>query len=143
MALLADEGYLTDLRTAVAGFIAAKYLAVKHPIVGIIGTGTQARLQLQMLQDYQDVYVWGRSAENVKSFIAEFPFVKVVASPQDIAAKCNLIITTTPATQPVLKAEWIRPGTHITAVGTDAPGKCELDLCEGGYLCGGFKAAVC
>ena len=135
VALLNDEGYLTDLRTAVAGLIAAKYLAVM-PIksIGIIGTGTQARLQLQLLKHITnclEVYVWGRSQENAMSFKSEmtkFGFnINIAQSPKVVAENCDLIITTTPSKQPILQADWIRPGTHITAVGADATGKQELD----------------
>jgi ornithine cyclodeaminase len=134
-ALLLDEGYLTNLRTAAAGGVAAKYLA--PPVVsriGICGTGVQARLQLQTLGQLiscRDVIVWGRSAERVKSYAAEMGAkgfcVVVAADPAEVAARSDLIITATPSTNPLFKVEDVRPGTHITAVGSDTPSKNELD----------------
>jgi ornithine cyclodeaminase len=134
-ALLVDEGYLTDMRTAAAGGVAAKYLAPKKiKRIGIVGTGVQARLQLDMLQnvtDCREAMVWGRNrarTERYKSEMAEQGFkVEAAARIEELAESCNLIVTTTLAREPLLKAKDIRPGTHITAVGADAPGKQELD----------------
>jgi ornithine cyclodeaminase len=134
-ALLLEEGYLTDLRTAAAGAVAAKHLAPKKvERIGIIGTGVQARLQLELLKfvtECREVLVWGRHAEKqarFKSDMAPHGFsVEIAADSNEVARKCNLIVTTTAAREALLKAADIRPGTHITAVGADAPGKQELD----------------
>lgn len=134
-ALLLDEGYLTDLRTAAAGAIAAKYLAPKVvKRVGIIGTGVQARMQLKMLQEVtscREVVVWGRDEngrDRYKLEMAREGFsVAAVARIEELTASCNLIVTTTSARAPLLQSTAIRPGTHITAVGADAKGKQELD----------------
>lgn len=134
-AILLDEGYLTDLRTAAAGAIAAKYLARK-PVhrIGMIGTGTQARLQLKMLRNVtpcRDVVVWGRNPARTSQYCvaaSQLGFnITSVSRPDEIAAHCDLIVTATPSTKPLLFADQIRPGTHITAVGADAAGKQELD----------------
>lgn len=134
VALLQDEGYLTNLRTAIAGLIAAKYLAPKEITrIGIIGTGVQARLQATLLKrvtNCRHLMVWGRTPQNVSRYIDEMgPEFRVeqALSPADICQKCNLIITTTSARAPLLWAKDVRPGTHITAVGGDAPGKQEID----------------
>ncbi len=133
--LLQDEGYLTDLRTAIAGLICAKYLAPQsiHGI-GIFGTGTQARLQLQLLKLFtscKNVYVWGRTAEKLATFKAAMAMdgfdIKTTLSAQTVLQNCNLIITTTPSQQPLFSAKDVHPGTHITAIGADSPGKQELD----------------
>ncbi len=134
--ILLDEGHLTDLRTAVAGAIAAKYLAPKSVRgIGIVGTGIQARLQLQFLAqvtDCRQVVVWGRSQDKLDAYHAEMAphgfSIKTTLDMAELGAACNLIVTTTPASKPLLLAEHVQPGTHITAVGADAPHKQELEL---------------
>ncbi len=135
IAVLQDEGYLTNLRTAIAGLIAAKYLAPREvSAIGVIGTGVQARLQVHLLKHYtncRNVVVWGRNTQNVCTYIEEmtpagFQIVEA-SSPSEVCKECSLIITTTPAREPLIWAKDIQPGTHITAVGADAPGKQELD----------------
>jgi ornithine cyclodeaminase len=135
IALLQDEGYLTDLRTALAGLIAARYLAPKKvTAIGVLGTGGQARLQVQYLKSQttcREVYVWGRSPERVEEYVRDMEShefdVHRAATAAEVARTCNLIITTTASKEFLLRADDIRPGTHITAMGTDAPGKQELD----------------
>jgi ornithine cyclodeaminase len=134
-ALLLDEGYLTDMRTAAAGAVAAKYLAPKTiKRVGIIGTGVQARMQLEMLKEVtscREVVVWGRDEKKQERYKLEMAregfSVMAVARSQELTASCNLIVTTTSARAPLLHSTQICPGTHITAVGADARGKQELD----------------
>ena len=134
VAILLDEGYLTDVRTAAAGAVAAKYFAPKNiKAIGILGTGSQAKMQLQYLQrtkPCKTVWVWGRTAENVARFNEEIGGdfdIHSAESPSEVAQNCNLIVTTTPSELPLLKAGDIRPGTHITAVGSDTSDKQELD----------------
>ncbi len=134
-ALLLDECYLTDIRTAIAGLIAARLLAPRQiRAIGILGTGVQARLQLEMLKkctSTRRVYVWGRGRDSADACVQDLQAAgfkaQPVESPGYIADQCNLIITATAAREPLLAANRIRPGTHITAVGADAPGKQELD----------------
>lgn len=133
--VLLDEGHLTDVRTALAGAVAAKHLAPRDGgPVGIIGTGVQARLQLRYLRGVvkcDQAVVWGRDAAKraryCEDMAAEGFRVDVAASAVDLAARCRLIVTTTPASAPLLFASDIRPGTHITAIGSDTPHKQELD----------------
>ncbi len=133
--ILLDEGHLTDVRTAVAGAIAARYLAPKHvEQIGVVGTGVQARLQLQYLKsvtDCRDVLVWGRGREQLEHYRADMePHGFSIATTMDtseILRTCNLVVTCTPATSPLLHASDLRPGTHITAVGSDTPEKQELE----------------
>ncbi len=134
VAVLLDEGYLTDIRTAAAGALAAKYFAPKNiKAIGIIGTGIQAKLQLQYLQKTnpcKTVWVWGRTKENAQKFKNELKGdfdIQIANTPAEVAQNCNLIVTTTPSESVLLKAEDIRPGTHITAVGSDTSDKQELD----------------
>ncbi|MFA6916856.1 MAG: deaminase [Parachlamydiales bacterium] len=135
LAILLDEGYLTELRTAAAGCVAAKYLAPKNiSCVGIVGTGAQAFYQLQLLShatQCRKVMVWGRNDAKVNKFIQHPALsdwnISPAASLDTLTLNCNLIVTTTSSTEPLLFADQIRPGTHITAVGADDSGKQELD----------------
>jgi ornithine cyclodeaminase len=134
-AILLDEGQLTDIRTAVAGSIAAKHLAPESVRrIGIVGTGTQARLQLRYLKAVtpsRDVLVWGRGQTQLNAYIHEMTphgfRVETTMDTDAILGTCNLIVTTTPAAKPLLKVEHLQSGTHITAVGSDTPQKQELD----------------
>ncbi|HEV2124350.1 MAG TPA: ornithine cyclodeaminase family protein [Chloroflexota bacterium] len=135
VALLHDEGHLTDVRTAVAGQIAAAHLAPTLVTrIGILGTGTQAWLQLRYLQTVtpcREVLVWGRREEALQRYrndMAALGFkVATTGQASEVAATCNLIVTTTPSTEALLRSEDVRAGTHITAVGSDTPEKCELE----------------
>lgn len=134
-AILQDEGYLTNIRTAIAGLIAAKYLAPKEVTgIGILGTGVQARLQAELLQrhtDCRNLWVWGRHQRKVAETIQDMTALGFRAFPapsiSEMCKHCNLIVTTTSAEKPLIYAQDVQPGTHITAVGADAPGKQELD----------------
>ena len=134
-AVLLDDGFLTDIRTAAAGAVVAKYLAPqKVTRVGILGAGIQARLQLAWLRRVfrvNEVMVWAPSKENHHTFRAFFELddltINFVEEPRQIAQNCNFIVTTTPSKKPLLMAEDIQPGTHITAVGSDTAEKIELD----------------
>jgi len=133
-AILLDEGHLTDIRTAAAGALAGKYFAPKKiKAIGIIGTGIQARLQLEYLQQTnpcKTVWVWGRSAENAEKFKEDLSskyIINIAKNPTEVAENCNLIVTTTPSEKALLKANDIQPGTHITAVGSDTASKQELE----------------
>ncbi|MGQ9801340.1 MAG: ornithine cyclodeaminase family protein [Candidatus Saccharicenans sp.] len=135
-AILLDNGYLTELRTAAAGAVAAKYLAKKQiDQVAVIGSGVQARFQLKALAEvrsFEEVRVWSRNQENVRKYIVEmektFPAVefKAVFSAEEAVRGADLIITATASRQPVVRAEWLKPGVHITAMGSDGPEKREL-----------------
>ncbi|BFM49574.1 ornithine cyclodeaminase family protein [Marinomonas sp. THO17] len=135
LSVLHDEGYLTDIRTAIAGAISARLLAPKHiKKIGIIGTGTQARLQLSYLKyitKCRDVVIYGRRKDACHSFhkdmAAEGFNINIAHSISELAVSCNLIVTTTTSRDALLMAKDIQLGTHITAVGADTPGKQELD----------------
>ncbi|HEX7022132.1 MAG TPA: cyclodeaminase [Trueperaceae bacterium] len=132
-ALLLDNGYLTDLRTGLAGAVAARHLAPATPgTIGIIGTGAQARTQLRALalvRDVSRVLVYGRTPDKVRRYVAEmnglFPTVEAAGLPA-LVKQSQLVVTTTPAQQPFLEAAWLHPGLHITAMGSDAEHKQEL-----------------
>ena len=135
LSILLDEGYLTDLRTAAAGCIAAKHLAPKNiSQIGIVGTGAQAYYQLKLLSlmtKCRRVMIWGRDESKVKTLkdhvnLQEWK-IEIAPNLDRLTADCNLIVTTTSSTTPLLFAHQIRPGTHITAIGADDIGKQELD----------------
>ena len=132
VAMLQDECYLTDIRTAVAGAITAKYLAPKHvEYIGIVGTGVQARLQLQYLRDIiecNNVIVWGRSSDalsDYKEAMTKYGYkIKTATDISDIIDYCQLIVTCTPSEEVLINR--VNPGTHITAMGSDTIAKREL-----------------
>lgn len=135
-ALLLDNGYLTDVRTAAAGAIAAKYLSRENiETVGIIGAGGQARFQLKALKlvrDFKKVFVYSRSVERSTKFASEMSKelgveIQAVSNPEVLVRSSDTVITTTPATEPIIKAEWLHEGLHITAMGSDAEHKQELE----------------
>ena len=135
VSILLDEGCLTDTRTAVAGAIAAKHLAPQRvERIGIVGTGIQAHLQLQHLKsvtDCRQVLVWGRGEPQLARYRRDVEphgfAIETTLDAVDVLRRCNLVVTATPATSPLLSAVDLRPGTHITAVGSDTPEKQELD----------------
>lgn len=136
VALLADEGHLTDVRTAAVAAMVAQDLGRDDTALGILGTGVQARLQARMHAEVlplRRVIIWGRTpdrAERCGRDIAELlPHVEVAiaAVPADVARQSRLVVTATSSRAPLLFARDLQPGTHISAVGSDSPGKQELD----------------
>ncbi len=135
-AILFDRGYLTELRTAAAGAVAAKYLARSSiDRVAVIGSGYQARFQLRALaqvRNFKEVAAWSRNPENVRKYVEEmnkvFPGIVFLqaASAESAVREADLVITATPSRQPIVRAEWLKPGVHLTAMGSDGPEKQEL-----------------
>lgn len=135
-AMLMDNGYLTDVRTAAAGAIAANYLAKQHVnTVGVIGTGLQARLQMEALylvRPFKKLLVYGRRKEAVATYIAEMSAnlgvaVESVSTPEQLVKQVEVVVTTTPSKEPIIKSEWLHQGLHITAMGADTEVKQEVD----------------
>lgn len=135
LTIMLDEGYLTDIRTAAAGCVTAKYLAPQNiSCVGIVGAGAQAYYQLKLLEfgtKCRQAMIWGRDTEKVNKLKNHLGLtswqIEVAKDVDTLTATCNLIVTTTSSSAPLLWAHQIRPGTHITAVGADDYGKQELD----------------
>jgi len=135
LSVLLDEGHLTNIRTASAGAIAAKYMAPKNiKRIGVFGAGTHGRLQpiyLQKVLDCKDIITWGLNQEELEIYekdMKELDFkVEITQDPEDITSTCNLIVTCTPSKKPLIFADQIMEGTHITAIGSDTPEKQELD----------------
>ena len=135
-AILLDNGYLTEVRTAAAGAIAAQYLSRENiETVGVIGAGSQARFQvraLKLVRDFKKIIVYARSTNRAQEYADEMTAelgieVQVVESAEQVVRNSDLVITTTPAKEPIIKAEWLHPGLHITAMGSDAEFKQELE----------------
>ena len=132
---LMDEGYLTEVRTAAAGTVVAKYLAPKNvERIGIVGAGTQGRMQLLYLASIipcRDIIVWGLNQEELNAYKDDIEphgyTVQTTLNTADVAATCNLIVMATPSKKPLLSVDQIREGTHITAMGSDTTDKQELD----------------
>ncbi|MGP4068702.1 cyclodeaminase [Halobacillus sp. B29] len=136
MAILADQGLLTDLRTAAAGAVAARHLSRQDSrTAGIIGTGAQARLQLEALslvRPIERVLVYGRDIKKADAYKEDIEErlslpVEVCAHPQEVAENSDIVVTTTPSSQPLIKGEWLQSGVHVTAMGSDAEHKQELE----------------
>jgi ornithine cyclodeaminase len=129
--ILVDESYLTDYRTAAAGAMVAELLAPKEiDAIGIVGTGVQAHLQLDLLRHVtrcRRALVWGRDRGKADAFSVDGFTITRAATVAGLASACNLIVTTTASANALLDAGDLRPGTHVTAVGADTPGKQELD----------------
>ena len=133
--ILLDEGFLTNVRTAVAGEIVAKYMAPEEvSIIGVYGTGVMARMQAQYLHSVTNckrIIVWGRSESSLQSYKEDMQKegyeVQTTLKSEAVTDISNLILMTTPSTTPLIKAGQIKPGTHITAMGSDTAEKQELD----------------
>ncbi|MFQ5944803.1 MAG: cyclodeaminase [Anaerolineae bacterium] len=135
-AILLDNGYLTDVRTAAAGAVAATHLARPElKTIGMLGSGIQARYQVMALWEvrrFEEVLVYSRNKENVDSYVEEMESrldARFRAAPdaKSVVRAADLLITATPSQQPLVKADWLRPGLHITAMGADSPEKQELE----------------
>jgi ornithine cyclodeaminase/alanine dehydrogenase-like protein (mu-crystallin family) len=130
VAFLLDGGYITDTRTGAAGGVAARRLAPDDvAVVAVIGTGIQARRQVEALRcvrDVASVRVWGRDTAHAAAAASDLGGI-VAPTVQEAVDGADVVVTCTAATEPLVRAEWIGPGTHITAVGSDGPGKHELD----------------
>jgi alanine dehydrogenase len=127
--------YITSMRTGAAGAVAAKLLARPgSTVVGMIGAGEQARTQLLGVGRFFQIeraIVFDRSIEHGKRFEKDArTFLdceyELTTDPKD-ACRCDILITTTPVRSPIIKSAWVKPGTHINAIGADAKGKQELE----------------
>ena len=133
--VLLDEAHLTHVRTAAAGAVVAKYLAPKKvERIGVFGAGVQGRMQVEALLpivDCREVVVWGIGDKELEAYQEHMSRhgleIHTTVTSDDITDSCNLIVTCTPSHTPLLRAEQIREGTHITAMGSDTAAKNELD----------------
>ncbi len=135
-AVFLDNGYLTDIRTAAAGAVAARLLAPETvESAGVLGTGVQARLQMQaahLVRPFSRLLVWGRDTDKAAACAAELSDTlqveaEVCASPERLVRESQLVVTTTPSRTPLVMAEWLHPNLLVTAMGSDQAGKCEIE----------------
>ena len=133
--ILLDECHLTNVRTAAAGAVVARYLAPsKVARIGVFGAGVQGRMQVEALLpivDCRDLVVWGTGEAELDAYREAMSGhgleIRTTMSSDEVAATCNLIVTATPSHTPLLGAGQIKKGTHITAMGSDTREKNELD----------------
>lgn len=128
-----EAAWITGIRTGAAGAIAAKYLAREDSeTLGVIGAGQQAFFQIAAItkvRKIREILVYDAKEENIRKLAENLKEIGIEikkAGPEE-TAKADILATTTPARMPIIKNEWILPGTHINAIGADAPGKEELD----------------
>jgi len=131
-----DGTYITTLRTGAAGGVAVKYLARRDSSsVGMVGAGVQARAQLlaisEVLPRIEEVKVFDLRKDTSLEYAEEMGTklnmnIHPVESVEE-ATEADIVVTTTPSREPIVKRHCIRPGTHINAIGADAKGKQELD----------------
>lgn len=135
-ALLLDNGYLTDVRTAAAGAVAAKHLSREDASSAtIIGAGMQARLQLEALMFVRPIKtasLWARDVSKAEAVARELTGklgipVRAESDAERAVRSAEIIVTTTPSEGPVVQAGWLEPGQHLTAMGSDAEHKNEID----------------
>lgn len=136
-ALLLDGGYLTDVRTALAGGVVARALAPRTvTCAGVLGAGVQARAQLRaaaLARPFPRALVWARRPEAAEEAAAALRAelgldVRAEVDPAAVVRQSELVITATPAREPILRTEWLHPGLHVTAMGSDAEDKQELEV---------------
>jgi ornithine cyclodeaminase len=134
-ALLFDNGFLTDIRTGAAGAVAADCLAPETiRTVGVIGSGLQARYQVRCLREvrrFTDVIAWSPNRSRLDAYCREMTALgfstRAASGAEEVCGAADLVITATPSRVPIVRAEWLRAGQHVTAVGSDSPGKQELE----------------
>ena len=135
-ALLLDNGYLTDVRTAAAGAVAARHLSRPDSAsVCILGAGTQGKLQLQSLclvRPIARAVIWARDAAKAEATASRMEKqlgipVAAESDAERAVTGADIVVTTTPATQPVLRSAWLKPGQHVTAMGSDQHNKNEVE----------------
>lgn len=134
-ALLLDNGYLTDIRTAAAGAVAAKHLSRgDSTIAAVFGAGAQAGLQLEALRlvrPIDEARIWARDAARADAAAARLReklgiLVRAEPDPAKATAGADIIVTTTPSSEPLIRADLVSAGQHITAMGSDAEHKNEI-----------------
>ncbi|NCB01684.1 MAG: ornithine cyclodeaminase family protein, partial [Spirochaetia bacterium] len=135
-AVLLDNGYLTQIRTAAAGAISAKYFAKKEiENVGVFGCGVQARYQMEaisLVRDFKKIYMFSiDTEERKKAFVDDMKKslnkeVIVASSGEELVKNCDIVVTTTPSRKAYFSPDWTHPGLHITSMGSDAEDKQEL-----------------
>ena len=131
-----DGTYVTAYRTGAAGAVAAKVLARKDSnIIGVVGAGTQARMQVLALREVfslKKIKVWDINTTERDRYVEEMSEqLKIPIEPaedvKNAVTETDIIVTVTPSRKALVMKEWIQEGVHINAIGADGPGKQELD----------------
>jgi alanine dehydrogenase len=132
-----DGTHITKMRTGAAGAVAARYLSREDSkVAGFVGAGVQAETQLEALlivrPELARIIAYDINEANMKNFARDTKNrygldVEWAGSVEEAVKNADIVITTTPVRRPIVKAEYVRPGTHINAIGADAPDKQELD----------------
>jgi ornithine cyclodeaminase len=135
VALLLDNGFLTDIRTGAAGAVAAEVLApAVITTVGMLGSGLQARHQIRCLRcvrTFSHIVAWSPDRAHLDAYVRQMRDegfdARAAATPETVCREADILVTATPSRAPLVQAEWLRAGQHVTALGSDSPGKQELD----------------
>jgi len=136
MLALIEADYLGQMRTGAASGVATRLLAREDARnVGIIGTGLQARTQLEaiaLVRKLARVRTWSRDEQRRKKFAVEMSEVvglrvEAAATAEEAIGDADIVVTSTTATNPVVEGRWLKPGVHINAIGANFPQKRELD----------------
>jgi alanine dehydrogenase len=126
-----EAGEITAYRTAATSAIASKYLArADAHTLGLIGAGHQAYthiLAISQIFNLKEIKIYDIATDAIKKLIASMQDYPVKSCSLEEVASADIVCTLTPSRQPVVKREWIKPGTHINAVGADGKGKQEID----------------
>jgi ectoine utilization protein EutC len=135
-ALLLDNGFLTDLRTGGAAGVSAKYLANERLTkVALVGAGAVARYSLRAIAEVRRIRscaVWSRTRKHAEEFARQMHNelgleIDAVEETEIAVRNADMVVTATPSRAPLVRADWLSPGAHVTALGSDGPDKQELD----------------
>jgi ornithine cyclodeaminase/alanine dehydrogenase-like protein (mu-crystallin family) len=125
-----DGRYITEVRTAAVSAVSARWLArTQAAVLGILGSGVQARSHLQALRlvrDFREVRVWSPNADRLRKFVAETG-ARAMESPESVVRGADVVVTATASPTPVVRNEWVDRGAHVIAVGSCLPSQRELD----------------
>jgi ornithine cyclodeaminase/alanine dehydrogenase-like protein (mu-crystallin family) len=137
LAILDDEHYLSDIRTAAAGALAARIFApAQTRTVAVLGSGVQAYWQPQAVyseQPFETLLVWARDGAKAEALASRLRLVlpsvdvQVDTDLEQTVRRADVLITATSSRNPLVNGEWLRGGQLVIAVGADDPLKCELD----------------
>ena len=136
LACVMDGSLITGLRTGACGAVSVKALARRDAkTVSSIGTGNQARMQIRAIREVmriEQIHAWDSSAESLSRYKADIESaygipVVMAASKREAVERADILITTTRGTGSLVQAAWVKPGTHIVAIGTDQRGKQEFE----------------
>lgn len=131
-----DGSLITGLRTGAAGAVSVKALARKNArAITSIGTGNQARMQIRAIREVmkiERIHTWSRNPATLAKYKADIESelgipVTAATSKREAVEQADILVTTTRGKGPLVEAGWVKPGTHVVAIGTDQRGKQELD----------------